>query len=245
MKKIAYSKDPSFRLFTQYSSSAGLISIGWSAKKDVQIEKHIQITEDFVRQYLNAKEISEATNIYILVDSKGQFQGFKSKMVESYLTKESGFEFANKNGYLIAGQIYVPFSDTKFEDWGIRLNFNAEQDVPDDFVNSEFVETSVKSFHDFTYKQFPSLKTVDVASIDGGKKITVQLTKQGIPVKKGGVRVFAKTSSGYLPNTEAYTDEDGIAKFKALPLGLDSGESMTVEFGFKWVTNLERTEVVA
>jgi hypothetical protein len=245
MNTIGHSKDSSFKLFTHCAVEGGSLSVYWSTDPQDGKGTYIQLTEDFIRRYLGDREISDATNIYILVDDQGNFKGFKSKMVESYLTKESGFEFSNKSGLIIAGQIYVPFADTPFADWGVRLNFNVDQDIPEPFTSTEYVATSVQAFHDFTYKQFPDLEVAGVEELSGAKRISVQLKKAGAAVKKQGVRVFAKCSSGYLPHTEAYTDANGIAKFKAMPLGLDTGETMEVQFGFKWVTNLERTTVVA
>lgn len=249
--RLAFSKPATFELNTQFTVHEGVVALRWN---DINSETYlcggevsptITITEDAVRSYIGDKELSDATNIYILVDENGNFVAFRSKMVQSYLSKQSGFEYSKQNKLVIAGQIYVPFADSPFSEWVLRLNFKADQELPDEFANAEEVASTLESFHDFAYKNFPSIRVVSQDAVANGAKITVQLTKEGVDVNKAGVRIFAKTSSGYLAKTESYTDAAGRASFTAIPLGLEPGEKMTPEFGFKWVTNLARADVAA
>jgi hypothetical protein len=240
--KLAFSKPSDFELETQAALKDGALDIRWNKTGP---GPNVILTEDFVRGFIGSKELSDATNIYILTDKDGQFFSLKSKMAQTYLNKQSGFEYAKQNNLVIVGQIYVPFADSPFEEWVVRLNFKFDQVLPPEFDDAEEVASTLQAFHDFAYSNFPSLRILSQEAIANGAKITVQLTKEGADVNKAGVRIFAKTASGYLAKTEAYTDSSGRAVFTAIPFGLDSGEKMTPEFGFKWVTNLARVDVAA
>lgn len=242
--KLAFSKPELFPFETNASFQDGGIKIQWGHGSP-SLESEVVLTEDFIRGYIGSKEFSEATNIYILADNAGQFFALRAKMSESYLNKQSGFEYARQQKLVIIGQIYVPFNDTPFEDWVLRLNFKVDQELPSEFAGAEEIGSTLQDFHAFAYKNFPALRTLSSVPVTNGAKITVQLTKDGVDIKKPGVRIFAKTSAGYLARTESYTDENGRASFVAMPLGLEPGEKMTPEFGFKWVTNLARVDVVA
>lgn len=249
--KLAYSKPQLFEFETRVTFQDGVIKVRWN---EGTLDTHlcgcstnptIEITEDLIRQYVGQRELSDATNLYILTNEDGNFVAIRSKMAQSFLTKQSGFEYAKQNKLVIVGQIYIPFSDTPFEEWTLRLNFKPEQALPEEFTGAEQVGTSLQEFHDFAYRQFPSLRVVSQIPVAQGEKITVQLTQNGQDINKPGVRVFAKSASGYVAKREAYTDENGQVSFVAIPLGLESGDSMTPEFGFKWVTNIARTNVAA
>jgi hypothetical protein len=236
--KLAFSKPEQFPFEARASFQDGTLHVGWN-------DSFVILTEDFVRSFIGAKELSDATNIYILTDNRGNFVALRSKMTQTYLTKQSGFEYAKQNQLVVVGQIYIPFADTPFNEWVLRLNFQPQQDLPAEFSSAEEVGSTLQEFHNFAYKNFPSLRIVSQVDANGGKKILVQLTKEGVDVAKPGVRVFAKSSSGYLAKTESYTDANGQASFIAIPMGLDASDKMTPEFGFKWVTNLARVDVAA
>lgn len=234
---IAYTKTSDFPFTPTITTSEDGISVQWADNNQL-----VTLNEDFVKQFIGKKELSEASNVYVLVDKTGAFQGLKQKMSQTFLSKSTGYEYARQNNVIIAAQIYIPFSDSPFSEWVFRFNLNSSQDIPAGAIT---VEPSLQAFHDFAYSVFPSLRISSREAVSGGEKITVQLTKDGQDKQKSGVRIFAKSSSGYLARTEAFTDESGQAVFTALTLGLDSGETMKPEFGFKWVTNLVRSDVVA
>lgn len=235
--QIAYTKTGDFPFSPQITVGENSVSIQWAENAQL-----VTIDEEFVKQYIGKKELSEASNIYVLIDKSGKFESLKQKMAQTFLTKASGFEYARQNNIVIAAQIYIPFANSPFSDWVFRFNLGASQELPE---GAEVVEPTLQAFHDFAYKQFPSLRVKSAVQNGDKTKITVQLTKDGSDVAKAGVRVFAKTASGYLAKTESFTDENGEASFTAMPLGLDAGEVMKPEFGFKWVTNLVSAEVVA
>jgi hypothetical protein len=237
--KFAYTKTNDFPFETTVSQEADGLFIRWNTKQG----SSFKVDEAFIRSHVGRRELTEASNIYVLVDGEGNFVGLRQKMAQTYLTKASGFEYAKQNNVLIAAQIYVPFGDSPFSEWSLRVNFREDQAVT--LENAQEVAPTLEAFHAFAYSQFPSLRIAGKALAAPGEKITVQLTHQGVDVAKAGVRIFAKTSAGYLAKTEAFTDVNGQASFVAIPLGLELGDKMTPEFGFKWVTNLARTDVAA
>jgi hypothetical protein len=161
-------------------------------------------------------------------------------MSDTFLTKETGFDYVRQRNVQVLGQLYVAFGDTPFTQWWLRVNRSEEQDpIP----KALEVDCSLEAFHDFAYSIFPSLKVIDTKTIDGGKQLTLQLMAGENALPKSGVRVFAKTASGYLPKTESITDAQGKVSFKALRLGLDGADLMRPEFGFKWVSNLVSADV--
>ena len=242
--KLAYSKPALFEFNTRAVFIDGVLNLRWN-DGFTGANPTVQLTEEFVRSYIGSKELSDATNIYVLTNEDGNFVALRSKMSQSFLNKQSGFEYTRQHKVVVAAQIYIPFSDTPFSEWTIRVNFKPSQELPAEFADAQEVGTTLEDFHNFAYSIFPSLKVVNKTPIANGEKITVQLTKDGLDTQKGGVRIFAKSSSGYLAKTEVYTDERGQATFTALTLGLDAGDTMKPEFGFKWVTNLTNTDVVA
>lgn len=237
--KFAYTKTNDFPFETTVSQEADGLFIRWNTKQG----SSFKVDEAFIRSHIGRRELTEASNIYVIIDNEGNFVGLRQKMVQTYLTKASGFEYAKQNNVLIAAQIYVPFADSPFSEWSLRVNFRDDQEVT--LENAEEVAPTLESFHAFAYAQFPSLRIAGKSQATAGEKITVQLTHGGADVAKAGVRIFAKSSAGYLAKTEAFTDENGQANFVAIPMGLEAGDKMTPEFGFKWVSNLAKTDVGA
>jgi hypothetical protein len=198
------------------------------------------LTEQYVQSLFSSRQWTEAINIYLIANWERSQITLSSKMSDTYLTKETGFDYVRQRNVQVLGQLYVAFGDAPFEEWWLRVNCSEEQDPIPDALE---VDCSLDAFHDFAYSVFPSLAVVDSKTIEGGKLITLQLVASGAALEKPGVRVFAKAASGYLPKTESFTDSDGKVSFKALRLGLDSTDLMRPEFGFKWVTNLVSAEV--
>lgn len=191
--------------------------------------------------------ISEGNNIYLTLDTNNNLSTPIFKMIETYPTKMGGMEFIKYKSNKIVGQIYIPFKDSSEDEYVIRLNIKEEdvnkllELVPDAIR----VANTEEAFKEFYYANSPRLKVVNTSNAGEWTKIKVQLTLDGNNVSKRYVRIFAKSASGYIANREVYTDENGTAEFKVLPYGLEQGESMKAEFGFKYVSNVVSADVQA
>jgi hypothetical protein len=144
-------------------------------------------------------------------------------------------------------KIYIPFKDSLFNDYLFRIQIK-EEDVSkllENFANAEEVSGNEEDIIEWNLNNLPRLKIVNTSEAGDWTKIKVQLTLNNDDVSKEGVRVFAKSSSGYIANREVYTDIDGIAEFKVLPYGLEQGEVMKVEFGFKYFSNIISKNITA
>lgn len=169
-------------------------------------------------------------------------------MIETSQTKMGGMEFIKyKVNQKHVGQIYIPFKDSSDDEYAIRLNIKEENvsKLLELVPNAVEVENNEEGFKEFYYANSPSLKVANISSAGEWTKIKVQLTLAGNDVSKSGVRIFAKSASGYIANREVYTDENGTAEFKVLPYGLEQGEIMKAEFGFKYVSNTVSVNVQA
>ena len=209
----------------------------------------IGLSSNEVKKYLQSPSrlISEGNNIYITLDSNGNINLPIFKMVETNHTKMGGMEFIKYKSSKIVGQIYIPFKDSSDDEYAIRLNIK-EEDVSkllELVPNAVEVENTEEAFKEFYYANSPRLKVVNTSSAGEWTKIKVQLTLAGNNVSKSNVRIFAKSASGYIANREVYTDANGTAEFKVLPYGLEQGESMKAEFGFKYLSNVVSVDVQA
>lgn len=191
--------------------------------------------------------ISEGNNIYINLDNNNNLSKPIFKMVETYPTKMGGMEFIKYNIPNLIAQIYIPFKDSSEDEYVIRLNIKEEdvtkllELVPDAIK----VANTEEAFKEFYYANSPRLEVINTSKSGEWTKIKVQLTLSGSDLSKSNIRVFAKSSSGYIANREVYTDENGTAEFKVLPYGLEQGEIMKAEFGFKYVSNVVSADVQA
>lgn len=235
--KLAYTVCPDLGYTTNIELSASGVNVT-ASRGDLELTT--LLTEEFVRSHFSSRQWTEAINIYLIANWDRRQISLSSKMSDTYLTKETGFDYVRQRNVQVLGQLYVAFGDTPFKDWWLRVNCSEEQEP---IAGALEVDCSLEAFHDFAFSIFPGLSVIDTKSIEGGKLITLQLIAAQMALKKSGVRVFAKAASGYLPKTEGFTDADGKVSFKALRLGLDSADLMRPEFGFKWVTNLVSAEV--
>jgi hypothetical protein len=235
--KLAYTVCPDLGYTTKIELSASGVNVT-ASRGDLELTT--LLTEEFVRSHFSSRQWTEAINVYLIANWDRRQIAFSSKMSDTYLTKETGFDYVRQRNVQVLGQLYIAFGDTPFKDWWLRVNCSEEQEPISGALE---VDCSLEAFHDFAFSIFPGLSVIDTKSIEGGKLITLQLIAAQAALKKSGVRVFAKAASGYLPKTEGFTDADGKVSFKALRLGLDSADLMRPEFGFKWVTNLVSAEV--
>jgi len=235
--KLAYTVCPDLGYTTNIEASASGVQVT-ATRGDLEITA--LLTEEFVRSHFSSRQWTEAINVYLIANWDRRQITLSSKMSDTFLTKETGFDYVRQRNVQVLGQLYVAFGDTPFTQWWLRVNRSEEQDPIPAALE---VDCSLEAFHDFAYGIFPSLRVVDTKTIDGGKQLTLQLIAGENPLPKSGIRVFAKTASGYLPKTESITDAQGKVSFKALRLGLDGADLMRPEFGFKWVSNLVSADV--
>ena len=195
-------------------------------------------TYDFSSPPLAAKELSARDNIYVVADSFGKIDPFYNKMAESFWVKASGYDHARKLDKHVIGQIYIPFRDAQISECSVRITYGEEIG----YQSNVEIKEVVKDYAAFFSLVSPTLKAV---ATDSGDIEVSLVNSQAKPIRREGVKIYAKTDGGFLPFVERLTNADGKALFRYVPLGLVSGETVTVEFGFKWSSNLARIEMVA
>lgn len=245
--KITYTKNNTSKNINISKSEDNKVLVSWADK--ISEMASLELTANGIKKYLQSPSrlISEGNNIYITLDSNNNLAQPIFKMVETNPTKMGGVEFIKYKSSQIVGQIYIPFKDSSDDEYAIRLNVKDEDasKLLELIPNAVEVENTEEAFKEFYYANSPRLKVVNTSNAGEWTKIKVQLTLNGNNVSKGDVRIFAKSASGYIANREVYTDANGTAEFKVLPYGLEQGESMKAEFGFKYYSNLASKDVVA
>ncbi len=205
----------------------------------------VTITEEMVRRHLGPRGMTDMCHVYVefAPGSTSNVRMF-NRAIETYLDKRDGTSYAMNAKAPVLAQIYIPFSDSPFADWAIRVNANPniKSEFPADALQ---IGSSSDELHDFAAGVYPSLAVIAAADTqDGCKEIVVQVTANGgYPVAKAGVKVLAKWTAGYVNKAEATTDSSGRATFKARRLDLDAEDAMSVQFGFKFWTNLSNVNV--
>ena len=245
--KITYTIDDTSKNINISKSEENKILVSWADKSSQMAS--LELTASGLKEYLQSPSrlISEGNNIYITLDKENNLAQPIFKMIETNPTKMGGMEFIKYKSSKIVGQIYIPFKDSSNDEYAIRLNIK-EEDVSkllELVPNATEVENTEEAFKEFYYANSPRLKVVNTSNAGEWTKIKVQLTLNGNDVSKSDVRIFAKSASGYIANREVYTDANGTAEFKVLPYGLEQGESMKAEFGFKYVSNIVSKDVQA
>jgi len=245
--KITYTIDNTSKNINISKSEDNKVLVSWTDK--ISKMASLELTANGIKKYLQSPSrlISEGNNIYITLDFDNNLAKPIFKMIETNPTKMGGMEFIKYKSSQIVGQIYIPFKDSSSDEYAIRLNVKEEDAskllelIPDAIE----VENTEEAFKEFYYANSPRLKVINTSSAGEWTKIKVQLTLAGNNVSKSDVRIFAKSASGYIANREVYTDANGTAEFKVLPYGLEQGESMKAEFGFKYVSNIVSADVQA
>ncbi len=245
--KITYTIDNTSKNINIAKSEENKVIVSWTDK--ISQMASLELTVNGLKKYLQSPSrlISEGNNIYITLDKENNLAQPIFKMIETNPTKMGGVEFIKYKSSQIIGQIYIPFKDSSDDEYAIRLNIK-EEDVSrflELAPNATEVENTEEAFKEFYYANSPRLKVVNTSNAGEWTKIKVQLTLNGNNVSKSNVRIFAKSASGYIANREVYTDANGTAEFKVLPYGLEQGESMKAEFGFKYVSNIVSKDVQA
>lgn len=244
--KIAYTKDNSVNNFNLLKNDNNEVIISWNGKSSEMAS--LELSSNGIKKYLNNPKrlLTEANLIYVTIDNNGNLKQPIFRTIETSQTKISGSEFIKyKLNQTTVGQIYIPFADSLDDEYLFRLNINEENlsKLLEFFPNA--FEVTSDTFIEFHKSISPSLKIISSSKSGDWTKIKVQLTLGDNNISKADVRVFAKSASGYIANREVYTDANGTAEFKVLPYGLEQGESMKAEFGFKYYSNLVSKDVQA
>lgn len=192
---------------------------------------------DFSNKPLALKELAARDNIYVVADAAGYLEPFYNKMAVSSIIKSSGYDHARKKNKHVIGQIYIPFADANISECSARITYSEEGG----YESNVTIDRNVEDFGAFFDEVSPTLKAEVVSS---GIKVQVIDSLQA-PIAKAGVKIYAKTDGGQLVFSEKTTDATGAAVFKLLTPGFEQGDEATVEFGFKWVSNLARVKVAA
>lgn len=236
IKTIAKSAEATKTIF--YTVSAEILDnkIVFKTKKNGETIDSREFS--FTDKPLGLKELSARDNIYVLADKNGVIQPFYNKMADSFLTKASGYAHIRTKNIACIAQIYIPFADSPMDECSVRLTYNEEYG----YECNKVIDMDVDDFGKFFNDVSPTLS----ASKESDGSIKVQITDaKGTPIKKAGVKLYAKTDGGQLVFNEKTTKEDGSATFKLLTTGFEAGDEATVEFGFKWSSNLARVKVAA
>jgi hypothetical protein len=192
---------------------------------------------DFESKPLGLKELHVQNNIYVVADADGILEPYYNKMLASYFEKSSGYKHITKKNKNVIGQIYIPFWDSSVADCALRLTYSE----PGYTCNVPVTDHDVLDYKGFFFSVMPTIK----AALEGDR-ITVQLVDEnGADLKRPGVKIYAKTDGGQLVFNERSTDADGKAVFKLLTQGFEPSDVATVEFGFKWVSNVTNVQVQA
>lgn len=200
-----------------------------------------------IDEWVNPRTLGPCTSLYITFDpDQRRLLPPYNKMAESYLSKDHGNHHINKIQRNVIAQILMPFGGDEGDGFAVRFTVN--EDIGHwSGQAAEKIDNNQKSYLDFSMRLFPTLQVDHKAlSLPVGQieHITVQLLgPDGSPIKRAGVGLHAKCDAGYLARREAVTDSLGRARFPYLALGLDQGDEASVEFGFKWYSNVARCQV--
>lgn len=248
-----------FRVVT--AKNNGVLSVTWYPKSNVpdDTEREVQgdesdvapepfasieMTEQFVRDRCGERELDDCSNIYIEVDvNKPEVVYVHNKMAVTLATKNAGAQHLLKTQRICLAQIYIPFVDSPFEDWVLRLSVASGEEniLPEAY---SIVPCTRVGFEEFQMTVWPSIRVVGAVKIDDDRtEVTTQLTLNGVDIQRPGVRIFATAPVGYLSKREALTDESGQAKLIARRTDLEASDEMMIEFGFKFNKNLAHVEV--
>jgi hypothetical protein len=246
--KIFYTVDNNSKTIKLIKDENNVVFSKWN--DDISEKASLGFSKNQIDNFLklpNALSI-ESNLIYVTIDKNGNLNLPLFRTIETNTTKISGLDYIKYNiSKEVVAQIYIPFKNSSDDEYAVRLNIKNEDvsKLLELIPEAIEIEGTNEGFKNLNLEVLPSLKVV-LSSKDGEwTKIKVQLTLGGNNVSKSDVRIFAKSASGYIANREVYTDVNGTAEFKVLPYGLEQGESMKAEFGFKYYSNLVSKDVVA
>jgi len=214
---------------------------------NLHLVDRLDIKIDDLDNLINHRTLGPCSSLYIAFDeSRCKILSPYNKMAESYLTKDNGGHHINKIQKNIIAQILLPFSDNVGDNFAVRftvnenLGFWASHDA-------EQIENSQDSYHDFAARLMPKLK-LDSTSLHVNNQdknlIRVQLVDaNGINLTRPDVKIYAKCDAGYLAKREMETNADGRVNFPFFASGLEDGDEVTLEVGFKWFSNIANCQM--
>lgn len=141
----------------------------------------------------------------------------------------------------LAASLYVPFFKGSFEGCTLHLVERGKLDF-NGVVSHSFdgeaqpVGENGRLFKDYFFR-------ADLTQ--NGEYVDLQLAwnKDGSPCRE--VATFTlESDAGYLPKTKVTTDSEGKARFKVMPLGLDTGDLIKVKVNCIHYSNIGSIEIV-
>lgn len=141
----------------------------------------------------------------------------------------------------LAASLYVPFFKGSFEGCTLHLVERGKLDF-NGVINHSFdgeaqpVGENGRLFKDHFFR-------ADLTQ--NGEYVDLQLAwnKDGSPCRE--VATFTlESDAGYLPKTKVTTDSEGKARFKVMPLGLDTGDLIKVKVNCTHYSNIGSIEIV-
>lgn len=196
-----------------------------------------------IKDSLGASEFTDCTSIYFQI-SPDAANGVvvRSKMADSTVSKVGGGNYVKRLGTPVMAQLYIPFKDATLDECALRVNVNTTE-FPDPIIDPSFGQPETVALTEealtlFFVENMPGITEVETVSMPEGFSTKVQVTMNGQPVNREGVRLFIKGAAGYFPVRERYTDAQGQTTFAAMPLGLKPEDQFVGEIGFKFVTNV-------
>jgi hypothetical protein len=183
-------------------------------------------------------------NIYAVSSKESPQPRFINKTIESFVLKLGGGDYLRKFGLINFLQIYIPFKDSKFSEWVFRVNsIEPIENTPEEYTikNSPCNE---ETYVAIAKEYLPLIAIKEIVKENDMYNITTQLRLYGKDCLRSDVLIYAKSDSGYITKSKVLTDENGIAIFKVARLGLEDTDNMTVEFGFKYYTNIANAKIL-
>lgn len=214
--------------------------------KEINDHVVLKITKDLVYTSLSnaTYEITDFMNIYAVSSKESPQPRFINKTIESFALKLSGIDYLKRFSLTNFLQIYIPFKDSEFSEWTLRVNSNEPiENAPEEYTikNSECTE---EAFFAITKQYLPLIEVKKIVKENDMYNITTQLRLCGKDCLRSDVLIYAKADSGYIAKSKVLTDENGIAIFKVARLGLEETDDMAVKFGFKYYTNITNAEIL-
>lgn len=191
------------------------------------------------------KEKADCLTWYLSVDENNNLHCL-NKYAETMATKNNGFVYSRQSGVTTLAQVYIPYANAALEDWSVRVTTNTALTEANgfDFVNTNYDATVLANFEAITLQSLPSLRVANkITNQDGTFSVVVQLTLNGQDVQRSGVRILAKSDSGYIAIRDQNTDQNGQVTFTCRRLDLSDSDEMIAEFGFKYKTNVANCSI--
>lgn len=156
---------------------------------------------------------------------------------ESYSTKRHPRNIKTLRYQALVGFPY-PSSDLDSEetflaiflDEDTKLIFNNFDSEPQTMTYDQF-------YNDYLVNQFVTCK-LEKIKVNDDKSVDIKVTTLTGDKLVPDIPVILTTDGGYLNHTKVVTNQDGEANIKFIPLGLETGDKVTLSAGFKVFTGV-------